>query len=96
MKQANVHCQQTWVPEGAPTPDEQLQRWLAGEPVCPNTRHECCPDFSCCTGKIWPEEKRRAFVAGDDATREKMLVGALTDLLGSGVYVTRGVPQDRE
>jgi hypothetical protein len=92
----DARCQRHWSPEGAPTPDEQLARWVAGESVCPNTRHECCPDFSCCQPKLlWPEAKRQAYAAADQGTREKMLMGALSALV-PGAYVTRGEPGDRE
>ena len=96
----DVRCQRNWSPEGAPTPDEQLARWAAGKSVCPNTRHECCPDFSCCQPKLaWPLERRAKFVAADQGTREKMMMGALGGLVtetGAKAYVTRGEPADHE
>jgi hypothetical protein len=67
---------------GTVTPDEQLRRWADGDPVCPSTTGECCPDFSCCRPKLlWPEERRRLFVQSDQPARERMLVGALTALV---------------
>lgn len=85
---------------GTVTPEDQLRRWADGDPACPNTSGECCPDFSCCRPKLlWPEEKRRRFLAADRGTREKMLVGALAALVadvGGRAHVTRGVPGDRE
>jgi len=96
----DVRCQRNWSPEGAPTPDEQLARWAAGESVCPNTRHECCPDFSCCRPKLaWPLERRAKFVAADQGTREKMMMGALGTLMsdiGTKAYISRGEPRDHE
>lgn len=96
----DVRCLATWEPPGAPTPDEQLRRWAAGESVCPNTRHECCPDFSCCRPKLgWPLEKRAKFIAASQGEREKMMMGALGALaedVGEKAYVTRGDPVDRE
>lgn len=93
----DVRCLQNWTPEGAPTPDEQLTRWVSGESVCPNTRHECCPDFSCCKPHLaWPMEKRARFVAASQGEREKMSMGALSALVGPKTYVTRGDPTDRE
>src|SRR5271167_2587014 len=78
---ADVRCQRNWSPDGAPTPDEQLRRWVAGDPVCPNSRHECCPDFSCCRpALLWPADKRAKFAAADQGTREKMMRGALGKL----------------
>ena len=42
---------------------------------------ECCPDFSCCTGEIWPLEKRldfdKAIQEGDQKTRQRMLSDSL-------------------
>jgi hypothetical protein len=93
----DMRCMRHWSPEGAPTPEEQLSQWAAGESVCPNTKHECCPDFSCCRPKLlWPVEKREKFVAADQGTREKMMMGALTALIGQklNVHVTRGDPKD--
>src|SRR5271170_2025805 len=92
----DVRCTRNWTPEGAPTPQEQLARWAAGESVCPNTKHDCCPDFSCCRPQLaWPMEKRAKYVAADQGTREKMLMGslgaAIDDLMaGKKVHITRG------
>jgi hypothetical protein len=95
----DMRCLRTWTPEGAPTPDEQLARWVAGESVCPNTSHECCPDFSCCRPKLaWPLDKRARYAAAPQGEREKMMMGALaalTEAAGVNAYVTRGEPGDR-
>jgi len=64
------------LPEGAerPSPDEQLGRWLAGDPICPNTSDECCPDFSCCNPKLLSEPLvRKAFMQGSQGEREAWL-----------------------
>lgn len=98
----DARCQRNWTPEGAPTPDEQLEQWAAGVAVCPNTRHECCPDFACCVPKLaWPLEQRRAFLIAPQGDREKMMMGALTKLVtdaapNENVHVTRGDPTDRK
>lgn len=96
----DIRCLQTWVPEGAPTPDEQLRRWAAGDAVCPNSHHECCPDFACCKPKLgWPLEKRAKFMAAGQGEREKMMMGALGALVeaaGGKAHVTRGDPLDHE
>lgn len=96
----DYRCQLTWEPPGAPTPDEQLRRWAEGDSVCPNTRHECCPDFSCCKPSLkWPKEKRDFFVKATQGEREKLMMGALTALaadMGEKAYVTRGDPTDHE
>lgn len=96
----DFRCQRTWKPEGAPTADEQLTRWVAGDAVCPNEHHECCPDFSCCNPKLlWPLEKREKFLAATQGERSKMLMGALGALVeeaGQKAHVTRGDPTDLE
>lgn len=97
---SDFRCQRNWSPEGAPSPDEQLRRWAAGDPVCPNSSHECCPDFSCCRpALLWPADKREKFVAADQGTREKMMMESLGTILTeteTKVYVTRVGPTDHE
>ena len=67
----DIRCLQTWVPEGAPTPEEQLRRWAEGDSVCPNSKHECCPDFSCCKPRLgWPLDKRKKFMRAGQGERE--------------------------
>lgn len=60
------------------TPDEQLEKWLAGNPVHNTELDECCPDFSCCNGKIMPIEIRKRFVKAyyenDENTKMQMLM----------------------
>lgn len=45
---------------------------------------ECCPDFSCCGCKPWPEEKRKKFMelhrSGNEEARTAMLLGALAGI----------------
>lgn len=59
------------------THDEQLERWLAGDPVHDEENGECCPDLSCCRGDIAPLQVRQRFVAayrdGDTETVYAML-----------------------
>lgn len=78
------------------TPDEQLALWARGDDQCPNEHGECCPDFACChPASAWPLDKRGRFLAADQGTREKMMMGALGALAeGAGAYVTRGEPGD--
>jgi hypothetical protein len=96
----DMRCLLTWEPPGAPKPDEQLKMWAEGNSVCPNTRHECCPDFSCCKPKLaWPLDKRAKFMAAGQGEREKMMMGALGALVedvGGKPYVTRGDPADHK
>lgn len=49
------------------TPDQQLQAWRFGIPVHNPTRDECCPDFSCCTGKLADRSLREKFVEAYEA-----------------------------
>jgi hypothetical protein len=96
----DMRCLLTWEPPGAPTPERQLLRWANGEAICPNTRHECCPDFGCCRPKLaWSLEKRRKYVFAEQGEREKMLMGALGAAVaeaGGVAFVTRGDPADHE
>ena len=66
-------------------PDEQLALWVDGKAVhngATRKQGECCPDFSCCMpGMMWPEDRRKAFAAADDETRERMLLGGLSGLM---------------
>jgi hypothetical protein len=89
---------------GTITPEQQLEAWASGDSVCPSTKGECCPDFSCCQPKLaWAPERRASFVAADQGMREKMLMGSLGSAISLAldgkskkVYVTRGEPKDRE
>ena len=74
------------------TPAQQLKRWVAGRPQCPNSRGECCPDFSCCRPKLlWPESQRVAFRDASQEVRERMMLGALVGMIeGDGYIVETG------
>lgn len=74
------------------TPDEQLREWVAGNPIHNKERDECCPDFSCCTGKIAPLNVRKRFEKacneGDEETKMEMLMMFLSNALsGKNIYV---------
>jgi hypothetical protein len=94
----DVRCMRTWKPAGAPTAAEQLARWVAGESVCPNEHHECCPDFSCCRPELqWPAARRQQYMAASRGEREKLMMSGLGALLSDAevkAYVTRGEPKD--
>lgn len=103
----DIRCTKHWEVEGAPSPDEQLERWAKGDATCPNTQHECCPDFGCCNPRLaWPQAKREAFMKAEQGTREKMMMGALSAKVedwraspeggATKVHVTRGEPTDHE
>ena len=76
------------------TPDEQLERWVAGESVHNATRDECCPDFSCCQPEMqWAEPRRRefqeAFLADDHVRVHDLLMGGLTRMVGESDIETK-------
>ena len=55
---------------------------------------ECCPEFSCCGGKLWPEKKRFLFAElhrkGDQEATTMMLMGSIGELTAEtidGVYI---------
>lgn len=64
---------------------EQLERWVAGEPVhrlMANGGGECCPDFSCCHPALLADEvTRKAFAAANDDAR----MGFLGHFLGAAL-----------
>jgi hypothetical protein len=69
------------------SPDQQIAAWVEGRSVCPNTRGECCPDFSCCMPKLlWPPEKRAAFAQAEQGVREKMMMGAIDGLVFASAF----------
>lgn len=64
------------------TADEQIEKWVNGESICPNDNGECCPDFSCCNPKLKrSKEEREAFAAASQEERENMLWGYLGSLV---------------
>ena len=60
------------------TSKEQLKEWLNGNPIHNTNTDECCPDFSCCTGKIATLDERKRFCKavedGDEKTKMEMLM----------------------
>lgn len=65
------------------TPEEQLKEWVKGNPIHNKERDECCPDFSCCTGKIAPVEERRRFVRAFQENNQEVIMDML------GMFLTR-------
>lgn len=56
------------------TADEQLEKWVKGNSLCPNDAEECCPDFSCCTPSLQADENtRKAFARADKEGRMQLL-----------------------
>ena len=64
---------------------EQLEQWVKGNPIHDHEHGQCCPDFSCCTGKIANEKERRAFYEafkqGNVELTDGMLMMFLSELL---------------
>ena len=74
------------------TLDEQLKEWVAGNPIHNKERDECCPDFSCCTGKIAPlnvrERFAKAYYEKDEETKNEMLMMFLANAFSNkNIYV---------
>ena len=75
------------------TPREQLDRWVAGDPVHDHDNDQCCPDFSCCVEAIMaPLHERESFRDADDDKRQAMLLIFLrrmvdAELPGKAVYI---------
>lgn len=59
-------------------PEEQLEKWVNGEAIHNTERDECCPDFSCCTGKMVERSVRerfaKAYRENDEPTVNSMLM----------------------
>jgi len=57
---------------------QQLDEWVNGNSIHNTERDECCPDFSCCNGKIAPKDERERFAKahyeGDEKTKMEMLM----------------------
>lgn len=72
------------------TSEEQLRRWVAGEPIHRGSLEagECCPDFSCCRPELLaPTAERERFARATEGERERMLASFLRKLLeASGVH----------
>jgi len=75
--------------------NNQLEQWVAGNPMHNKAKGECCPDFSCCNGSpIAPKPVRERFQKavqdGDDKTKMEMLGMFLGEAFASAkkkVYV---------
>ena len=67
------------------TPEEQMREWVKGNPIHNEEFDECCPDFSCCTGRISPVEVRERFLKAwedkDQDTIYEMLGMFLVDMV---------------
>ena len=56
------------------TSEEQLDKWVEGEPIHNKDRDECCPDFSCCRPELLADKKiRTAFKNGTEESRNELL-----------------------
>lgn len=69
------------------THEEQLARWVAGDPVhmAPTQDKEtgwCCPDFSCCQPRLLaPVEIRQAYAAASEPERVQFLGGFMMEAI---------------
>ena len=64
------------------TPEEQLDKWVAGESVHDHENDQCCPDFSCCRPDLAAhigdrEIFQKYFLEGNDCGTMTMLTGFL-------------------
>jgi hypothetical protein len=83
------------------TSDEQLKEWVKGNPLHNHDRDECCPDFSCCNGKISSESERRRFAKavadGDEPLKMEMLMMFLGNAFSDkNIYVAGSEANYRE
>ena len=60
----------------------QLALWVAGKSVHNPIRDECCPDFSCCGGKIAPVDVRKRFAKAVEENDEYVQMEMLGMFLG--------------
>ena len=70
------------------TSEEQLERWVEGESLCPNEYGDCCPDFSCCVPSLLVDKDARvefteAYAQGDNRKVEHMCLMFLGAALGA-------------
>ncbi len=70
--------------------EHQLRMWLLEKPLHNPVTNECCPDFSCCAGKIMPYPLRAKFVR---ASKENDQI-TMREIMGmglSGLAASKGV-----
>ncbi|QNR51729.1 hypothetical protein Xoosp14_38 [Xanthomonas phage Xoo-sp14] len=79
---------------------EQLEHWLHGRSIHATTHGEsvdtftslndgqCCPDFSCCTGQIAPEETRKAYMKAHREKDHDLKMQLLSGFLGTALNTT--------
>ena len=72
--------------------EKQLDEWVKGNPIHNQELDECCPDFSCCTGKIEPKDVRerfaKAYYEKDERTQNEMLAMFLGNAFSNeNIYV---------
>jgi hypothetical protein len=59
----------------------QTSNWLEGVSLHNDYADECCPDFSCCGGEIWPLINRKVFLSGGEQNQLNMMMGSLQSLI---------------
>lgn len=67
------------------TVEEQLKKWVDGNPVHNHERGECCPDFSCCTGKLASLHVRERFTKAYRDNDEDTIMQMLGMFLGEAL-----------
>jgi len=65
------------------TSEKQLIEWVKGNPIHNDERDECCPDFSCCNGKLAPPDVRERFAKAYHDNDEETTTQMLMMFLGS-------------
>ena len=64
------------------TATKQLNDWVIGISNHDNVLDQCCPDFSCCGGKLAPEEARMKFATAFYNDDKKTQYSMLGEFLG--------------
>jgi len=79
---------------------EQLEYWVNGRSIHATEsaekaisltslrEGECCPDFSCCTGQIAPEETRKAYLKAHREKDHDLKMQLLSGFLGTALNTT--------
>ena len=75
---------------------EQLDAWVAGNPIHKQDTNECCPDFSCCRPELGiPIEQRILFRDHPEHRHEMLMVflgAAISSMTDKKVYLAGEKP----
>lgn len=61
---------------------KQLEDWVNGKSTHNNSTGECCPDFSCCKGRMADKETRERFKKAVEEDDEETVMTMLMMFLG--------------